>query len=94
MKEKTSNIELIHNSQKRSYIFKQILQLHKDNCRDSPDSSIPVKFRLFEAVRVYDTLDTLPVEYHVVAQIINIINKMWYPVSKYRIIFRYCFYYI
>ena len=82
MKEKTSIIELIHNSQKRSYVFRQIIQLHKDNCRDTPDSSIPVKFRLFEAIRVHDTLIDLPPEYHIVAQIINIINKAVYLICQ------------
>lgn len=82
MKEKTSIIELIHNSQKRSYIFKQLLQLHKDNCRDSPDPSIHEKFRLFEAVRVNDTLNDLTPEFHVIAQVINIINKTLYLITQ------------
>jgi hypothetical protein len=82
MKEKTSIIELIHNSQKRLYIFKQILQLHKDNCRDTPDSTIPIKFRLFEAIRVHDTLNDLLPEYHIVAQVVNIINKAVYLVTQ------------
>lgn len=78
MKEKTPSIELIHNSQKRSYIFKQLLQLHKENCRDTPDPTIPIKFRLFEAIRVHDTLNNLTSEYHVMAQVINIISKTLY----------------
>jgi hypothetical protein len=82
MKEKTSNIELINNSQKRLYILEQLLKLHKDNCRDTTDTSIPLKFRLFEAIRVYDSLNNLTPEYHVVAQIINIINKAIYLITQ------------
>lgn len=82
MKEKTPSIELIHNSQKRSYILKQILQLHKENCRDTPDNSIPAKFRVFEAIRVNDTLNDLLPEYHVVAQVINIISKTLYLICQ------------
>jgi hypothetical protein len=81
MKERTSNIELIHNSQKRSYIFKQLLVLHKDNCRDTYDHDIPIKFRLFEAIRINDSLNNLSPEYNIVSQVINIINKVLYLVT-------------
>lgn len=81
MKERTSSIELIHNSTKRSYILKQLITLHKENCRDTYDHNIPVKFRLFEAIRVVDSLNSLSPEYHPIAQVVNIINKTIYLVT-------------
>jgi hypothetical protein len=81
LKEKTSNIELINNSQKRSYILSQLLELHKENCRDTIDSAIPMKFRLFEAVRVNDTLLELSSEFNPVSQVVNIINKCLFLIT-------------
>lgn len=82
IKERTSNIELIHNSQKRSYILSKLIELHKENCRDISDVNVDIKFRLFDAIRVNDSLVKIDEGYAVTKQVVNIINKTIYLITE------------